>query len=487
MQISILHLSDLHRDLSNELGNKPLLESLVQDVEDHYGSSDPIIPKPSLCIVSGDLVFGVPEGAPDADNELRRQYKQAEEFLIGLADRLFGGDRERIVLVPGNHDVSMRRTIDACREIPSPKDEFHRAKLVASFFTRRTKLRWSWKKLCFYEIVDDVMYRERLAHFAEAYRSFYQGARNFSLDPAEQFGIFDFPDLNFTVLGLCSCYENDPLNQVAAVHPDALAAGTGELRSAKYSGRLLAAVWHHSLSGAPPFNDYVDPEMLLHLIYGGISLGFHGHQHRAQCIEERKQVAGERRKIVIVSAATLCAGPSQLSPGQPRGYNIVVVDTADYNCRIHQRRMSNTNFNYPIWVPGQFTETNGSYLDILLDKPGQVRPPDLDTKLKIESAQELLSAGRWGEVVALLRGEPKESIARPLLVKAISEIDDPQITVECLWPPLTIPEAVQLGYAILTAGTREQAMLFLSLDIVTQTKDASVAEIVARIRSRWPA
>jgi 3',5'-cyclic AMP phosphodiesterase CpdA len=83
MKFSILHLSDLHRDLTNELGNAPLLESLVRDVEQRYSSNDPPISKPAICIVSGDLVHGAKAGSPNFADELTRQYNQATELLAG--------------------------------------------------------------------------------------------------------------------------------------------------------------------------------------------------------------------------------------------------------------------------------------------------------------------------------------------------------------------------------------------------------------------
>src|SRR5216684_3163683 len=104
MKFSILHISDLHRDLTNELGNAPLLESLVRDIEQRYAKNDPPILKPSLCIVSGDLVYGAKAGSSNFATELTRQYNQANEILVGITDRLFEGDRSRIILVPGNHD-----------------------------------------------------------------------------------------------------------------------------------------------------------------------------------------------------------------------------------------------------------------------------------------------------------------------------------------------------------------------------------------------
>jgi 3',5'-cyclic AMP phosphodiesterase CpdA len=106
MNFSVLHISDLHRDLSDEVANEWLLDSLARDF-DQFEEQTPKIMRPSLCIVSGDLVHGVSPNANNADNELKRQYAQAEEFLVGLADRFFEGDRERVIILPGNHDVCL--------------------------------------------------------------------------------------------------------------------------------------------------------------------------------------------------------------------------------------------------------------------------------------------------------------------------------------------------------------------------------------------
>ena len=58
MRFSILHISDLHRDLSDEVGNKWLLDSLERDFE-RFNEQNPKIMSPVLCVVSGDLVHGV--------------------------------------------------------------------------------------------------------------------------------------------------------------------------------------------------------------------------------------------------------------------------------------------------------------------------------------------------------------------------------------------------------------------------------------------
>ena len=59
MTLSVLHISDLHRDPANTIGSKILLESLERD-RDHYTTKeDPQIAPPNFIIVSGDIVQGV--------------------------------------------------------------------------------------------------------------------------------------------------------------------------------------------------------------------------------------------------------------------------------------------------------------------------------------------------------------------------------------------------------------------------------------------
>ena len=67
--LSILHVSDLHRDPKNEVRNKALLLSLEQD-RDRYRTETPKIPDPNLIIASGDIIHGVKHDAADAEAEL---------------------------------------------------------------------------------------------------------------------------------------------------------------------------------------------------------------------------------------------------------------------------------------------------------------------------------------------------------------------------------------------------------------------------------
>jgi hypothetical protein len=98
------------------------------------------------------------------------------------------------------------------------------------------------------------------------YESFYQNLRKFPLEPEQQYDLFDFPDLGFSVVALSSCYNNDPLHPAGAFHPTALTEACRALRRTNRIGWLTAATWHHNLVGGPTQDDYLDAGFLQLLI-----------------------------------------------------------------------------------------------------------------------------------------------------------------------------------------------------------------------------
>lgn len=483
MRFSVLHVSDLHRDPSDEVANGWLLDSLERDF-DQLNEQDPNIIRPTLCIVSGDLVYGVRPNAEDAAKELKRQYDQAEEFLVGLADRFFCGDRERVVILPGNHDVCFDDVMGSVQKIEIPIEPERKAKLVDELFVPRSQLRWSWREMCFFKITNNERYRDRFRYFATIYDSFYQGRRTYSLAPEQQFDMFDFADLGFCVVALNSCFNNDPLRRAGAFHPNTLTEACRALRQTDRSGWLAAAAWHHNLVGGPTQDDYLDAGFLQLLIDAGASLGFHGHQHLPECFDERYRLGPNPRKMTIISASTLCAEPRYLSPGVPRSYNVVELDTDAWTGRVHQRQMVNMLFNLPVWGPGRFINTNKSFFDFELCKPLVTRSARLDAQLALDRADKLLGSRQWRKAADVLDGVKDVPLARPLLVKALEELNDARRTIDTLWPPLTSSEAVTLGGAVLDGGTPKEAETFVRLELVLNSVDASVREISRRISER---
>lgn len=483
MRFSVLHISDLHRDLCDEIANDWLLDSLGRDF-DQFNDQEPVILRPALCIVSGDLVYGVRPNAGDTDKELKRQYGQAKEFFVSLANRFFDGNRERVVILPGNHDVCFDDVMASAQKIEIPSEPERKARLVAELFTPSSQLRWSWREMCFFKITNDERYGNRFRHFAETYESFYQGRRTYPSTPEHQFGLFDFPDIGFCAVALNSCYNNDPLHRAGAFHPKALTEACRALLKPDRAGWIVSAAWHHNLVGGPTQDDYLDAEFLQLLIDAGVSLGFHGHQHLPECFDERHRIGKKPRKMTVISASTLCAEPPNLSPGVPRSYNVVEIDTDAWNGRVHQRQMVNKLFNLPVWGPGHFTSTNSSFIDFQLCKPLKTRSTQLDAQLALDRADKLLGNQQWREAVDILEGIKNSPLARPLLLKALEELGDSRRTITTLWPPLTSAETVTFGGAILDCGTRKEAEAFFKLEIVSNTEDASVREISERVFER---
>lgn len=483
MLFSILHISDLHRDLDDEIGNEWLLDSLENDFN-QFSEQTPQIMKPSLCIVSGDLVHGVGLGVEDADNELKRQYTQTEIFLIGLADRFFNGERERVVILPGNHDVCFSDVMQSVQKIEIPAELEKKAPLVKELFKSNSKLRWSWRDLCFYRISDEDIYQNRFRYFISTYNSFYQGKREYQFAPEQQFDVFDFADLCFSVVTLNSCFNNDPLRRAGTFQNDALTKACRALRNSKRAGWLSAVAWHHNLVGSPAQDDYLDASSLQHFIEAGASLAFHGHQHLSECFDERYQLGKNPRKITIVSAGTLCAEPNGLRPGIPRSYNIVELNTESWKGLLHQRQMVNANMPLPIWGAGHFINTNSSFFEFDICEPITTRPKQLDEQLMLSQADNLLGEQKWHEALNVLEKIRNVPLARSLIAKALEEINDPQLIIEKLYPPINNAEAVMIGGVIFTDGTLEQAKEFVELEFVLTNQDASVRDISRRITER---
>ena len=481
MRFSVLHLSDLHRGSSCDTQNEPLIESLRCDA-DRFAREQPETPRPSICVVSGDLVYGVAPSATEEDAQA--QYDQALSFLVALADALFAGNHERLVVVPGNHDVSFPDVRGSAEHVGIPNDPAEKSLLVRELRAGNSHLRWSWQELCFYRIADPARYERRLAHFARLYDAFYAGARTFALAPSEQYAVFDYPDLKFTVLGLSSCYRNDPWRRIGAFHPVALSKALAALREPSRIGMLAAAVWHHCLTGGPEQDDYLDMGPLQTLIDEGVSMCFHGHGHFPELADQQLHLGSQSRGIKIIGASTLSSGPADLQPGVPRSYNVVEVDTSSWTGRIHLRQMTNADFDLPVWGPGYFTSAGAACVGFSLSKPLHERPAMLDAHLALEKADSLLGQRRWADAVDILKDLRHVPDARPFLTQALGELRDPRRTIEVLWPPLGVADAVLVGGAILEAGTSAEARDFLSLGRLSASPDASVREILRRVRER---
>ena len=479
MRLSVLHISDLHRDPNNPIRTDVLLDSLENDCRHYSAEETPAVRWPEVIIVSGDIVQGIRPDAPEPEKRLREQYQEALDFLARLTDRFVKGDRNRVVVVPGNHDVSAYHFERSLRRLDIPPD--CKKDLVSQLFSPGSLLRWSWSGLELYEIADQELYAQRLAAFAEFYSAFYNGARTYDLDPSRQLDIFDFPVFNLSVVGFSSCYNNDLFNRQGAIHPACIADAGARLRRPSYGDRLRIAVWHHSGKGQPVHSDYMDPDLIQNLIDRGFSLGFHGHQHFPQFLDTRFRY-GTDRKITVISAGTLCGSASSR---YGRAYNVIELDTAGRTGRLHVREMQNDNLSLPIWGRRALPPNTSAYYDFLYDPaPEPAIRPGANTVALVD-AQRLYDLADYRRAADILgRVAVSDDLARPLLLDCLVRLKDLPALIASFDPPASEAEAIHVMDALWAEGKRDRLANVLKSPLVANSADPSVSQMREKYDAR---
>lgn len=426
-----------------------------------------------------ELVHQVAVQATVCRPRLREQYQEALDFLAHLTDRFVGGDRNRVIVVPGNHDVSAYHFEKSLQRVDILPDR--KKGLVTQLFSSGSLLRWSWSGFELYEIADQALYAQRLAAFAEFYVSFYNGARTYDLDPARQIDIFDFPAFDLTVAGFSSCHNNDLFNRQGAIHPACIADAGTRLRQPAYQDRLRIAVWHHNAEGMPAHSDYMDPDLIQNLIDRGFSLGFHGHQHRPQFLDTRFRY-GTNRKITVISAGTLCGGASFR---YGRAYNIVELDTDNRTGRLHVREMQNDNLSLPIWGRRALPPNTSAYYDFQYDAPPEPSVHlNANTTALIE-ALGLYDATEYRKAADVLAGVAvSDELARPLLLDCFVKLKDMPGLLAKFDPPASDAEAIHVMDALWAEGRRARLGEVLKLPLVAKSVDPSVIEMRKKYGAR---
>lgn len=470
MTVTIMHISDLHRDSGSQITTTALLNSLGRDCARYMDTEG--VPGPDLAVVSGDIIYGVRGGEKDGDQKLQAQYDEAYDFLVALADRFFEGDRERVILVPGNHDVSMSHVERAMTPVPVPEEADKKAILVTRLLGHDPKLRWRWADFCAMEITDPHLYEQRLEPYAQFYNRFYEGKRSFSLIPGDQFSIHDFPRLGVSFVGLSSCHDNDIYNRTGRVHPDALAQAMDAVSPYFKKGLLVISVWHHSIQGGPRETDYVDSDLLQALMDGNCSIGMHGHQHRPQLLEHRF-TADRKRGISIISAGTLCGGPRSLPAGRMRAYNLVTLDTQKGKGTIHVRHMVNSDFSSPVWAAGYVAEFGGTSIDFELPKSAA---PVIQPLAVAGEADQLLRSGAPSAAYEMVKPLLDDPILRRIAASALADMGDWQEIKEVFKCPRSPAEFILLSEAYEELGEWAAMRALHSSDFAQRQTDSAIKQ-----------
>lgn len=480
---TILHISDLHRDPKNPLSTQSLLLSLIKD-KDRYLVENPIIGSPDVIVISGDIVQGVGKDSLPGDDELRKQYDEAYEFLSRLSEHFLGGNTGRVVIVPGNHDVCDITFKKSIKRIDIAGKDAHTVRsLTQELFKPRTRMRWAWNTLELFEIENNEQYLNRFEPFARFYERFYGGTRAFSLAPEKQYDIFYYKELRLLFAGFNSCFDNDIFNREGQIHPDCLAAVGLELRKPIYGGALAIAVWHHSTSGTPQRSDYMDRDILDVMIDNGFTIGLYGHQHRARVVDEVCQFRSEN-KIALVSAGTLCGGTKSLPIGQRRSYNVITLNNAMDKGIVSLREMQNDRFDMPIWGKGILERYRDEELEFnACPFPNTV----MESSMSVVKAEELMNKGSYDEAIPLLQAALSSAdggFARRFLLECYVRTCNQIGIIELFNPPSSEEEFVYVVDALWELNMIDELSSLLKTNNFLYSDDPMINEIINKYSKR---
>ena len=352
---TIMHISDLHRSEAAYISNEELLSCLFADCQ-RFHEESPSISIPNAIIVTGDLIQGLPLGSADYPAKLARQYDVALELMIGLAENFLDGDRSRLIIVPGNHDVDWNMAFQSMRRAEHAGGQAQKLLNIPNSYYR-----WSWDTLELLQITNQAIYKERFRYFDEFYKKFYDGASlAFLVDSTRPWNLFELDDGKIAVCAFNSCVTSDCFNAVGEIPTDAIAQSHMEFLALRRDYSLKIAIWHHDVQGPPRCTDYLDTDSIKLMIDKGYRIGMHGHRHRADTSPYTIHVS-ERYSMASVGAGSLCAGPYELPTGVNRQYNITEISDSYTNGRLYVREM----FTSGIFTRGRLTALGGaSHVDL---------------------------------------------------------------------------------------------------------------------------
>lgn len=477
MKYSILHISDLHRIKDADID---CIISSFQLEKEKYRFMG--IPPVRLIIVSGDIINGSnSENNYAAKEEISKQYEVAMKFLVALTEIFIGTDakdRLNVVLVPGNHDMSRYVSHDSMEPIQHDNIE----DLVSALWSNNSSIRWSWKKLQFFNITRKELYNQRFDDFKDFYNNFYQGYRSFPTDAEAQSDIIDIQDLNVTIACFNSCYQLDHLRYNGYISPKSLSKLTKSLIEASKNGRLIIAVWHHHTQGLPNENNYLDYTILDNMTQNGIQIAFHGHQHVSGILQERKDIFSDA-KLTMISAGSLYGNSSDLPSGLSRQYNIIAVDMQDDSCTLtlHSREDSTALNTMPAWDSGYIGRSKKESFDITVSLPQKVNKntgeivEDEINKINIfvEKTQD------YGKGLEMLKGlDINNPIVRKFVLDFAIRIDDYETIKLVFSDPHSIIEAITIVDCCTRRKDPDTFRLVNKSEFVNASKDPSLKALI---------
>ncbi|HLL00820.1 MAG TPA: metallophosphoesterase [Myxococcaceae bacterium] len=327
----ILHLSDLH------------LTGQFQNFEEIWSGPSPHLAPGSFdfVVVSGDL------SQRAEPSEYEQLYAFLERSVLPL---LKVRQRQRVVLVPGNHDVDWTADIGdrlSIEEELSKNSNFGDLLRRAAFEPEKSLLRVSIGRYGHLDVlrIDPSRYPSRFEHVQRFLSRFYEGSlppeafRPFVLttaDDAEHWSAHVFPDSGIAFYGFSSCSRND--RHWTGAMLNAKAIERARLHAEAHARDCIRiAIWHHGFGSDRGRPDYLSTQDIGLLYNAGFRLGFHGHTHQA-AYKTFEELFKER--FFVVSTGSLGAGSEERPDAIGNQFSIAHVYPGHIDVEVFNRHNS---------------------------------------------------------------------------------------------------------------------------------------------------
>ncbi len=291
-QLCWLHLSDFHLKENDKWSQDVVLKSLLTDISNRYSNGTPI----DFIFITGDLAFSGKD----------QEYLIVQDFLCRLSAET-GVPSDRLLCVPGNHDINRNIEVDAFTGVRSLlKNSIEVDKFLGDEARRRTLFR---RQSAFREFVNALCRENRYSE--SSYQHIVQ---------------YDLHGLSIAILLIDSSW----LSEGGETDSHSILVGERQLinLSSKLSKpALVIGLMHHPMDWLAPF----EHTAIKNLIAEHCHLLFRGHVHE-DSIETISQ-AGNQMKVFTAGASY----ESRLSTNC-YGYGIVDILTGDGECIVHKYR-----------------------------------------------------------------------------------------------------------------------------------------------------
>lgn len=298
----ILHLSDIH--LNNPETAETWRSQLEADLRNELQ-----VDRLDWLVISGDI----------ADKSTPDEYAAAANLVTGIMDR-FHIKKDKLVIVPGNHDLNWKLSrrgyrLEYLDELEQEPIEGRSIPMGDDGILIR----------------DDKSYGKRFSHFGKFH--FDLTGKRYPEEHSRQGIVYEFPNDGMIFLGLNSAWEIDHhFKQRSGIHPNAVDHVLDRISGIDCDGWLKIAVCHHPVSG-PAMMKKVD--FLERLAVCGFQVILHGHIHEAQ---QGFYHYDPKREIHIVGSGTFGAPSGEMVAGIPLQYNLLVCDSDKKEITVHTRK-----------------------------------------------------------------------------------------------------------------------------------------------------